>query len=342
MVRGCVLAVGLTLLLGSTGEAWAQGRWESAAPLEGARAGLGVEVLDGRLYAVGGAGLAEPRNDLEMYAPVLGAWRAESPLPNGLERFGLATLNDRLFVAGGYAAGQGVRPVDEVWSYSAFSGVWSSEPDMPGAKADFVLVAAGGKLYALGGTGDAAIHVFDPGERSADAEPDAPSLSILEAPAGEEEEAVGAEWTSLEAPVETARRGAAGVALDGEIYLIGGEIDGAATARVDVFNIESGEWRRAPDLPEPRSAVAAVVVDGRIHVLGGRNAALDATLDAHSAWRPGEEGWTAMPALPEPRTEADAAVLDGRIFLVGGGAGGGYLAPFTALDATDVFIGDPS
>ena len=318
MVRGCVLAVGLTLVLGSTGAAWAQGRWESAAPLEGARAGLGVEVLDGRLYAVGGAGLAEPRNDLEMYAPVLGAWRSEAPLPNGLERFGLATLKDeRLYVAGGYAAGHGVRPVDEVWSYSAFSGTWRSEPDMPDAKADFQLVALEGKLYALGGTGDPVVYVLDPDEEEA-------------------------EWSALDAPEDTARRGAAAVALDGEIYLIGGVLEDAATARVDVFNPESGEWRAAPELPEPRSGMAAVVFDGRIHVLGGRNETLDATLDAHSAWRPGEEAWTAMAPLPAQRAESGAAVLGDRIFLVGGGAGGGYLAPFTALDVTDVFIGDAS
>lgn len=289
------------------------GHWEAAARLDAPRAGLAVAVHDGRIFAAGGSGLTVPRSEFESYDPAYDRWFPETPLPRGLEQFGLASTGERLYAAGGYAADEtgAVAPGAEMWSFSVEGNIWQSEAAMPAPRADFVLLGIGGRLYAIGGLrDDGSAFVFDPDT---------------------------SEWTTIDVPPGVTRRAAAGVVLDGRVHLLGGIGEAGTSVQHDIFDPRSGTWSRGPDLPEPRSGVAAAVRAGRIHIFGGRAADGRTTLQTHLSWAPGETAWREEAALPSPRTGADAAVLDGAIFLVGGGSGGGFFAPFTALGTTDVF-----
>lgn len=312
-VRFSVLFLSLLAFLGSP--AAGQGVWEAAARLDASRAGLGVVVHGGRIYAAGGSGLTDPRDEFESYDAALDRWFPETPLPRGLERFGMTAINDRIYAAGGYARGEdGVAPSAAVWSWSFAGNIWQSEAAMPAAKADLALVAVGSLLYAFGGlTDDASVFVFDPEARS---------------------------WETIEAPAGVTRRGMSAAELDGVVYLAGGRLDTETVTRVDIYDPETDAWSRGPDLPAPRSGAAIAVLDGRIHLLGGRGADARETLQTHLSWQPGEAAWREEAMLPAPRTGGGAAVLNQQIYLIGGGSGGGFLAPFTALDTTDVF--DPA
>ncbi len=296
----------------------AQGRWETAARLDAPRAGLAVVVHEGRVYAAGGSGLTTPRAEFESYDPEYDRWFPENPLPRGLEQFGMASLDGRIYASGGYAPGEDgmVGPSAAMWSWSTESYIWQSEIAMPGSKADFALVPLDGQLYAIGGLhDDETVFAFDPEAR---------------------------EWDSLDAPAGVTRRAAATLAVDGRIHVIGGISADGASIRHDIFDPESGSWSEGPALPEARSGSAVALYQGRVHLFGGQSADGRTTLQTHISWAPGETGWTAEADLPAPRTGADAVVLERGIFLVGGGSGGGFFAPFTALDATDVFQDDAS
>ncbi|MBI1264168.1 MAG: hypothetical protein GC187_05490 [Alphaproteobacteria bacterium] len=286
------------------------GPWRPGPRLETARAGLAGVVHDGVIYAAGGAGLVEPRNDFEALAPDDGAWRARAPLPLGLERFAMASAHGRIWIAGGYSSESGGEPIAEAWSYDPEADVWQGEPAMPGAKASFTLIEADGRLYAVGG------------------EDGATDLYVLDLEAGE--------WSTLSAPIETARRGGAAVRLDDEIWLAGGSRDGETSARVDIYDLAAGEWRRGPDLPRPRAGHAMVALNGAIHILGGRSSDMRQTLRDHLVLDPGASAWRQGAVLPSTRTEAAAVALGGEIWLIGGGAGAGFFAPFTAVDSVEI------
>ena len=311
-VRHRVLS--LACLLAVTGPAaHADGEWQAAARLDAPRAGLSVVVLDGRLYAAGGAGLTDPRAEFESYDTEIDRWMPEQSLPRGLERFGMSVADGRIYAAGGYAAGEmGVGPSAAMWSWSPEHAVWQSEAAMPAAKADFTLTEVGGLLYAIGGSrDDGEFYVFDPESR---------------------------EWENGEVPEGVTRAAAAAVAIDDEILIVGGFYAGAPTARSDFFNPATGEWREGPALPAPRSGVAIAYDGERVHVFGGQGGEGNTTLDEHLVWTPGESGWESAEGLPSPRTNAAAANLNDGIYIVGGGSGGGVFAPFTALDVTDVYL----
>lgn len=314
-VRSWILS--LVLLAGTAPAVLADGRWETAARLDAPRAGLAVVVQDGRLYAAGGSGLTDPRAEFESYDIALDRWMPETPLPRGLEQFGMAAIGDRIYAAGGYASGEegGVAPSAAMWSWSQQGNIWQREAAMPAAKADFALLAVEDRLYAVGGLdGDRSMFVFDPVERV---------------------------WDSVDVPDGVSRRAAAAIAVEGRIYVVGGLLEGAATDRVDIYDPQADEWSLGAALPGARSGPAVAAHSGRIHLLGGRDTR-HATLQSHISWRPGDAQWRDEADLPSPRTGADAAVLNDGIYLVGGGTGGGFFAPFTALDTTDVFVDEAS
>ncbi|KPP83152.1 MAG: hypothetical protein HLUCCA04_03480 [Oceanicaulis sp. HLUCCA04] len=289
--------------------------WQSGPELESARAGLATATLDGQIYAAGGAGRVTPRDDFEVYDSDIHRWRALSPLPEGLERFGLAAADGRIWAAGGYSAESGSEPVALMWSYDPEADVWQSETPMPAARAAFAMIAHENRLYAVGGTEEpGGIFVFDIETR---------------------------EWSALEAPSELRRRDAGIALVDGEIWVAGGIVDRRAVARVDIFDIEAGSWRRGPDLPEARAGHVLVFGQSRILALGGRGEDLRSTHDTVFAITPDGAAWEREAPLPAARTEAAAAVLDNSIFLIGGGVGGGVFAPFTALASVDILERTP-
>jgi len=284
------------------------GPWRTGPDLAHARSGLSATVLDAKIFAAGGAGLTAPRDDFEVYDPETGRWSPREPLPVGLERFAMATFDERVWVAGGYTAEGGSEPSAQVWTFDPETNRWSPEAALPGPKASFSMIALDGRLYALGGEdGASGMFVYDPENGG---------------------------WTAADAPLHTNRRGAAALSVDGEIWLIGGAAEGEASARVDVFDPETGAWRDGPALPEPRAGHAAAALDGVVHVFGGRSADMRRTLSDHLALVDG--AWREEAAMPAPRTEAAGAALDGEIWLIGGGAGAGFFAPFTAVDTVDV------
>lgn len=284
--------------------------WRAGPSLAHARAGLAAATLDGRIYAAGGAGLVDPRDDFDVYDPATGRWSPRPALPEGLERFAMAEADGRLYIAGGYSADSGSEPIASVWSYDPQANIWRSEPEMPGAKASFAMLSHEGRLFAFGGeAGAPGLFVHDP--------------ETLE-------------WSALPAPAAINRRGVAAVESGELFYLIGGARAGQVTARVDIYDPAAAEWRVGPDLPEPRAGHTAAVLDGAIHVFGGRSADMRRTVQAHWILEPGADTWIEGPDMPSPRTEAAAATLDGEVWLIGGGAGAGFFAPFTAVDSVDV------
>jgi N-acetylneuraminic acid mutarotase len=80
------------------------------------------------------------------------------------------------------------------------------------------------------------------------------------------------------------------------------------------------QWEAMPPLPTPRNSVAAAVLDGRLHVAGGRvvrDGGL-VNLTVHEAWDPARERWVTLAPMPEARGGHAAAVLGGRLFAFGG------------------------
>jgi hypothetical protein len=137
------------------------------------------------------------------------------------------------------------------------------------------------------------------------------------------------EWQTL-APMPTARWGAMTCIAGRLLYVIGG-IAGVGEQRtslrvVEILDLDTGEWRSAAALPEPRHGGAVTEIDRHIYVLGGQTAsAAEATgtqriSNGVLVFRPEDDSWSFTTPMPTARSNAKALVSQGKIFVVGGAA----------------------
>ncbi|MPZ27026.1 MAG: hypothetical protein GEV12_11580 [Micromonosporaceae bacterium] len=92
-----------------------------------------------------------------------------------------------------------------------------------------------------------------------------------------------------------------------------------------------GSWTPLADLPQARTELSAVVLDGAVYVAGGL--APGPGGDAFYRYDPESDAWRELAPLPEDRHHAPLAAYDGRIYVVAG----------FANRVSDVFpFGDPT
>lgn len=135
-------------------------------------------------------------------------------------------------------------------------------------------------------------------------------------------------------------QGLALVAHDGKLYRIGGftaknesgdDHDLHSQDSVACFDPEVGAWQEMPSLPEPRSSTDAIVMDGKLFVIGGWKLAGDEKSGQwhETAWmldlsaKPQAAQWKALPKPPFQRRALALASHDGRIYAIGGMANQG-------------------
>ena len=129
------------------------------------------------------------------------------------------------------------------------------------------------------------------------------------------------------APLASVRAHAASVVFEGELFVLGGNVDrrGTLTNTVEVYNPRTNSWRSCAPMSEPRSRFATGIVGGRVVVAGGLGRVDDriAVLDTAEAYDPTTETWTPLPPLPHATEDAAACVLNGCLFVAGGSGADG-------------------
>lgn len=185
---------------------------------------------------------------------------------------------------------------------------WTSAPPMHAARAAHTVVPMGDAIYALAGTGAGGRPV--------------PGVERFDGTAWRDETTLPG--SGLNAP--------AAVALGDTLVVIGGfeTTTNVPTDRVLAYDTRTRAWRTLAPLPAPRGGHAAVVLDGRIHVIGGGNDRT--TLSRHDVYDPARDAWVARAPLPRAEGSPAAVVWNGKLYAIGGRSGP---ADFGAVDVYD-------
>src|SRR5262249_10883092 len=101
------------------------------------------------------------------------------------------------------------------------------------------------------------------------------------------------------------------------------------------YDPATDSWRTLAPMKGPRASVGVAVLDGKIHVIGGRG--LDAVAVAtHEGYHPPAGGWSQAAPLPRPRDHMAVVAAGGKIHAIGGRLAG----PAERTGQHDVF--DPA
>lgn len=127
----------------------------------------------------------------------------------------------------------------------------------------------------------------------------------------------------------TLRKGFATAVVDGKIYIIGGRVENKRldediiTGLVEVYNPLTNKWEKRADMPTKRTGIDAVVVDGKIYVIGGQNVlrlpGLAERFVTHiEEYNPKTNKWRKLPDMPMFKFWFSTIAVDNEIYTIGG------------------------
>jgi DNA-binding CsgD family transcriptional regulator/N-acetylneuraminic acid mutarotase len=136
-----------------------------------------------------------------------------------------------------------------------------------------------------------------------------------------------------EVPMAIARDRLAVVAVDGQVYAIGGKMPGSVTGVVEAYEPIQQTWTLRATKPVPVANVCGVALGGKIYVPGGLTFS-DQVTNVMEVYDPAADRWEQASPLPEPRAAYALAGHGEKLYLFGGTDG--------QQDVSTVLIYDPA
>ena len=116
--------------------------------------------------------------------------------------------------------------------------------------------------------------------------------------------------------------------VDGKIYVMGGRVEDEpfnpmATNLVEVYDPLTNKWEKRADMPTARGMTDAVVVDGKIYVLGGYTwrrvpGLIERFVKSIEEYNPKTDKWRQLPEMPILKGRFATVAVDNEIYTIGG------------------------
>jgi N-acetylneuraminic acid mutarotase len=293
-VLGLVLALGLVSV-----SLAAEDTWTKKADMPTARNLLSTCVVDGKLYAIGGAfSPTSGSSAVDEYDPSTDKWTKRANLPQATCGLSTSAIDGKIYAIGGATSPVGAAR-SSVYVYDPATDTWTQHAQMPTPR---VISSAGvvdGKIYVIGG---------------------APSVFSRAYKTVEEYDPATDTWTRKE-DMPTARCTHSAGVVDGKIYAIGGMVGGptpwTGLSVVEAYDPATDTWTRKADMPTGILCHSVSAVDGKIYSMGGGTSNTDAvaTLEEYD---PITDTWTRKANMPTARWGLSSSAADGKIYAVGG------------------------
>jgi len=255
-----------------------------------ARSGLGVAVVNGKIYAIGGyqkgfCAIAEE------YDPTTNSWTFKASMPTARSAFAIAVYQNKIYCIGGYADGFSATEVNEV--YDPPTNTWETKSPMPTPRMNIQANVVDDKIYLIGGIPSETINeVYDPTTDT---------------------------W-STKASIPTAVSSYASAVVDNKIYIITSNLN-------QIYNTENDNWSygapsHSPVVVASATATTGIFAPKRIYVFGA-----DADLPywqltfrnfTTQSYDPKTDNWKACASMPTGRFDVRATVVNDTIYVIGG------------------------
>ncbi|MEL7434758.1 MAG: kelch repeat-containing protein [Chloroflexota bacterium] len=242
--------------------------WTELSPLPKARHHIAVSIVEDTLYGIGGfvGGFPnwEAQSTVFVYDFNTEEWTESTPLPQPRGEHTAVVIDGEIYVVGGRfkrtpdsANFNDHFDTASVLVFDPITEEWSPAPDMPTARNSHAAAVIDGKMYIVGG------RQFTEQANGEYASVNVASLEVYD-PEAES-------WETL-APLPQAAGGITAAAVDGKLYVFGGEQwvpEQAVIAEAWVYDPALDQWTSVPDMPTPRHGIAAGAIGNQIYVIGG-------------------------------------------------------------------------
>jgi hypothetical protein len=269
--------------------------WTIMEPMPTARSGLGVAVVDGKIYAI-------VKGINYEYDPSTGSWTTKTPMLTPRSSFGIAVVDNKIYVIGGSTGDYTYTDVNEV--YDPSTDTWETKTSMPTKRLGLSASVVDDKIYLIGGrigeptyAGVSATEVYNPSTDT---------------------------WTTVDS-IPTPVSSHVSAVVGNKIYIMGGNTRNTVGVKFNqIYEPETDTWSNGAALPTGVDSTAAGVTAGttstqRIFVIGGKRG-IDA-VNLNQVYDPEMDTWVAGPAMPTARFGLGVAVVDDSLYAIGGRKG---------------------
>ncbi|MEZ7510258.1 Kelch repeat-containing protein [Bacillus pumilus] len=294
--------------------------WTKRADLPEERINAGVGVVDGKIYLFGGASEKNKLNNQTfMYDPKKDVWEEKTSMPRNRTGGTYATVGKKIYLIGGINE-ETKTAYNTIDIYDTELDQWAEEPiQIPRdpvfstySKGTLYAVAVKEDIYIVSSKNSYKNNVY-------------------------QYNTVSGEWKSLNSSGLPSRNGRAISAIDGKIYVAGGEnsIGHSRERSLFQYDISTDKWSKLKDsdLTSYSFEPAYETYNGKFFVIGGQLTGdySSKILKKVQIFNP-ENGQFKNSAydLPEGRVSAVAAIVDDHLYVIGGRNYSYYMGNFSA------------
>ncbi|XP_044512655.1 kelch-like protein 29 [Gracilinanus agilis] len=189
-------------------------------------------VYDGKIYTLGGLGVAGNVDHVERYDTITNQWETVAPLPKAVHSAAATVCGGKIYVFGG--VNEAGRAAGVLQSYVPQTNTWSfiESPMIDNKYAPAVTL--NGFIFILGGAYARATTIYDPDKGNIKAGPN----------------------------MNHSRQFCSAVVLDGKIYATGGIVssEGPALGNMEAYEPATNTWSLLPHMPCPVFRHGCVVI----------------------------------------------------------------------------------
>ncbi|MCW4044841.1 MAG: hypothetical protein NWE94_04920, partial [Candidatus Bathyarchaeota archaeon] len=287
----------------------AEDTWVSKAPMQVARSSLGVAVVNGKIYAIGG----DARNGKwpytgsivgtnEEYDPATDRWTFKTPMPTPRCDFAIAAYQNKIYCMGGITSiddtGWHVTGVTEV--YDPATETWETKKPMLTPRFALQANVVDSKIYLIGGYA-----------------PENPDLGNSTSNLNEVYDPAADSWT-MKKPLPIATSDYSSAVVDGKIYITGGLSSAPKSNLNQIYDPETDMWSQGALMPlgvryGAAGATTGVNAPKRIYVISEF-----AEWSGTQVYEPLKDSWTFGKAMATKRQSPAVAVVNDLLYAIGG------------------------
>ncbi|XP_069778185.1 kelch-like protein 18 [Narcine bancroftii] len=217
-------------------------RWERCQEMMTSRSRVGVAMVNGLLYAIGGFDGHSRLSTVEVYNPEMDTWTKVASMNSKRSAMGTAVMDGHIYVCGGY---DGFASLNSVECYAPETDKWVTVTPMSACRSAAGVTVFEGRIYVSGGHDG--LQIFNTVEcynHHTTTWYAAPSMLN-----------------------KRCRHGAA--SLGSQMYVCGGYDGSGFLSIVEVYNSSSDQWYPLVSMNTRRSRVSLVSNCGRLYAIGG-------------------------------------------------------------------------
>lgn len=284
--------------------------WMKKASMRESRGGLGVAVVNRRIYAIGGSNQSGlyPANILggfvgtnEEYNPATDTWTYRSPMPTPRSDFAIAVYNNKIYCMGGTV---GTEKVDVVFSrfvtsatnevYDPATDTWETKAPLPNAGMFMQATVVNNKIHLIDGPFN---EVYDPENDSWTTNSPTPLPTEDYGPNGSNDYAL--------------------FKLNNKLYFAG-----QFSSRFIIYDLAEGTWSNGSTLPPydfyslAGGMTTGTMAPKRWYLLFGLRGWVPSAVT--QSYDPADSVWVAGKPIPTNRVHPGIAVVDDKLYVIGG------------------------